>query len=55
MFRITNAVPVTEQQPTTIPIPAETIPDNPNAPFGVQQQIIDDIDDIGRKYAEPRE
>lgn len=45
---------VIETQPSTRPIPAEKMPDNPNDPFGVGPQIIEEIEEIGRKYNEPQ-
>ena len=42
-----------ETQPATKTAPAETIPDNPNDPFGVHRQIIEEIEELGRKHAEP--
>ena len=36
-------------------IPAETFPSNPNDPFGVDEKIIEEIQEIGRRHAEPQE
>lgn len=47
-----NAAPVIETQPETQPAPVETIPANPNDPFGVNPRIIEEIEEIGRRYTE---
>ena len=43
-----------ETRPAIRPIPMETIPANPNDPNGVRREIIEEIEEIGRKYAEPQ-
>jgi hypothetical protein len=53
MALLTNAAPAVETRPATKPTP-ETIPANPNDPFGVDHKIIEEIEEIGRKYAEPQ-
>ena len=50
-----NAATVIETRPQIIPIPVETMPDNPNDPSGVRREIIEEIEEIGRKYAQPQE
>jgi len=40
--------------PETLPEPVETIPSNPNDPFGVDRKIIEEIEEIGRRYIAPR-
>lgn len=54
MSMLMNAAPAVETQPKTEPIPAETLPDNPNDPFGVDTKIIEEIEEIGRRYTQPR-
>jgi hypothetical protein len=58
MSILTNAVPATETEtqtrPAVQPIPVETLPANPNDPFGVRREIIEEIEKIGRRYNEPR-
>ena len=44
-----------ETRPVTQPIPVETFPNNPNDPLGVRREIIEEIEKIGRKYAQPSE
>lgn len=54
---ISNAAqtaPLTETQPATGPIPAETMPEDPNDAVGVGHQIIEEIEKIGRRYTNPR-
>jgi hypothetical protein len=55
MSNIYNAAPAIETRPETQPMPVETIPDNPNDPFGVDRKIIEEIEEIGRRYVEPKE
>jgi len=55
MTTLKYAATVIERRPATRPVPVETIPDNPNDPFGVGQEIIEEIEEIGRKYATPRQ
>ena len=55
MNTLNSAAPVIETQPQTSPLPVEAIPDNPNDPFGVDRKIIEEIEEIGRRYAEPQE
>ena len=54
MNALYNAAPVIEAEPQTLPQPVETIPDNPNDPFGVDRKIIEEIEEIGRRYVEPQ-
>ena len=54
LTQATGAAPVTETRPATEPIPAETLPDDPNDGFGVGHQIIEEIEKIGRRYNTPR-
>lgn len=49
-----SPAPLTETQPATGPIPAETMPDDPNDAVGVGHQIIEEIEKIGRRYTNPR-
>jgi hypothetical protein len=53
MSTLKNAATVIETQPETKPIPVETMPDNPNDPLGVRPEIIEEIEEIGRKYTRP--
>jgi len=55
MSDLYNAAPAIETRPETQPMPVETIPENPNDPFGVDHKIIEEIEEIGRRYAEPQE
>ena len=55
MLTPTNAAPMIETRPVTQPIPVETFPNNPNDPLGVRREIIEEIEKIGRKYAQPSE
>jgi hypothetical protein len=49
MMSILNNESVTvETAPSTLPIPAETIPLDPNDPCGVTPSIIEEIEEIGR-------
>ena len=41
-----------EAQPATLPAPVESIPDDPNESFGVHREIIEQIEEIGRRYAD---
>ncbi len=50
---LTNVAPLVETRPATRPKPVETIPANPNDPFHVDRKIIEEIEEIGRKYAAP--
>ena len=52
MSTMINSAPAVETQPATRPV--ETIPANPNDPFGVHRQLIEEIEEIGRKYAQPQ-
>lgn len=54
MSQIKYAVAVPETRPATEPIPAETLPANPNDPFGVRREIIEEIEEIGRRYVQPK-
>lgn len=54
MSTLTDAAPAVETRPAVKPIPAETFPDDPNDPFGVDHELIEEIEEIGRKYSEPR-
>jgi len=54
MSNLKNAVTLPETRPAIKPVPKESIPDNPNDPFGVVPSIIEEIEEIGRKYIEPR-
>ena len=54
MSTLYNTAPAIETRPETQPMPVETIPDNPNDPFGVDRKIIEEIEEIGRRYVEPR-
>lgn len=51
-YPVKNAAPVIETQPATTPIPKEAMPDDPNDPFGVDREIIEEIEKIGRRHAE---
>ena len=52
MATLHNAAPAVEPRPETAPV--ETIPDNPNDPFGVDRKIIEEIEEIGRRHANPQ-
>jgi hypothetical protein len=54
MSNLKYAATITEPRPATRPVPKETMPENPNDPFGVGPAIIEEIEEIGRKYTEPR-
>ena len=54
MSTLTNSGTVEETRPALEPIPLETLPDNPNDPFGVDRKLIEEIEEIGRKYAQPQ-
>ena len=56
MSTVTNAATVveTEVRPETTAIPAETLPANPNDPFGVDRKLIEEIEEIGRRHRRPR-
>lgn len=54
MFTLNQAAPAIETRPITEPIPLETMPDDPNDPLGVDHTIIEEIEEIGRRY-EPQE
>ena len=59
MFTLTqtatnSTAPAVETQPATGPIPAETMPDDPNDTNGVGHEIIEEIEKIGRRYTNPR-
>ena len=58
MSILINAAPATETEtqtrPATEPIPVETLPDNPNDPYGVGHKIIEEIEEIGRRHIAPR-
>jgi hypothetical protein len=53
MATLHNAAPAVETMPETAPAPVERIPENPNDPFGVDRKIIEEIEEIGRRHAEP--
>jgi hypothetical protein len=55
MSDLQNAASVVETRPEIKPGPMETIPANPNEPFGVHHKIIEEIEELGRKYAESDE
>ena len=55
MSTLHNGTPAVETRPETQPIPVETMPTNPNDPFGVDRKIIEEIEEIGRRYDEPQE
>ena len=55
MSALHNAAPAVETLPETQPKPVETIPDNPNDPFGVDRKIIEELEEIGRRYRRPRD
>lgn len=50
MSTLTNAAPAVETRPAVQPVPVETLPDNPNDPFGVERTIIEQIEEIGRRH-----
>jgi hypothetical protein len=50
----TNAAPAVETRPAARPAPAESIPANPDDPCGVDNEIIEEIEEIGRRYAGPQ-
>jgi hypothetical protein len=52
MAALKNNATTVETKPETRPV--ETIPANPNDPFGVHRQIIEEIEELGRRYAEPQ-
>jgi len=58
MLTLNNNAPAVETRPETmpetLPEPVETIPSNPNDPFGVDRKIIEEIEEIGRRYIAPR-
>jgi len=43
MSTLINAAPNIEAPPVTKPTPVETIPANPDEPFGVDREIIEEI------------
>ena len=49
-----NVAPAVEQRPAVQPIPLETLPNNPDDPCGVRPEIIEEIEEIGRKHAGSR-
>ncbi len=55
MSRLMNAAPLVETRPATKPAPVETIPANPNDPFGVDPKLIEEIEEIGQRYPLTRE
>ena len=55
MSTLNSTTPAVETRPETQPMPVETIPDNPNDPFGVDRKIIEEIEEIGRRHNVPRE
>ena len=55
MSALKYAATVVETRPETRPIPVETMPDNPDDSLGVRREIIEEIEEIGRKYARPQE
>jgi hypothetical protein len=54
MSTLQNAAAAPATQPAVRPIPKETVPANPNEPFGVGPKIIEEIEEIGRKYTGPK-
>ncbi len=48
MSRVNNEAVTVETAPSTLPIPAETIPADPNDPCGVTPSLIEEIEEIGR-------
>ncbi len=54
MTTLYSSAPAIETLPETQPAPVETIPDNPHDPFGVDRKIIEEIEEIGRRYVEPQ-
>jgi len=54
MMTLLNTAPAVETRPATKPSPREALPDNPDDPLGVDHKIIEEIEEIGRRYIEPR-
>jgi hypothetical protein len=54
MSHLKYAATETETRPATRPIPKEALPANPNEPFGVVPEIIEEIEQIGRRYEQPQ-
>ena len=48
MSLLINESVTVETAPSTLPIPAETIPADPNDPCGVNPSLIEEIEEIGR-------
>jgi hypothetical protein len=49
-----NTATEVETRPSTQPIRREAFPDDPDDPYGVRPEIIEEIEEIGRKYAVPQ-
>lgn len=47
---INNESVTVETAPSTLPIPAETMPTDPNDPCGVTPALIEEIEEIGRNH-----
>jgi len=50
MSLLNNEAVTVETAPSTLPIPAETIPVDPNDPCGVNPSLIEEIEEIGRSH-----
>lgn len=48
LTQLHNEAAAVETAPSTLPIPAETIPADPNDPCGVTPSLIEEIEEIGR-------
>ena len=50
MSFLKNEAVTVETAPSTLPIPVETIPADPNDPCGVNPSLIEEIEEIGRNH-----
>lgn len=48
MSHLNNEAGTVETAPSTLPIPVETIPADPNDPCGVNPSLIEEIEEIGK-------
>jgi hypothetical protein len=48
MSHLNNEAGTVETAPSTLPIPAETFPADPNDPCGVNPSLIEEIEEIGK-------
>ena len=49
-----NAATAAPTRPATEPAPIETLPADPNDPCGVRREIIEEIEEIGRRHGVPQ-